>query len=438
MTHTRRGWSLKTKLTTTYTLIVILVAGILAFTLYQEIHQAQRQAIREHLHDVVSFAATQIDGDFHTLIVSPEDAESSYYTIIFTAFRKMQTISAAITHIYTVRQRNDGSIVMVVDSNTTPGTPTTIGQKIDTLTPLLKAGLDTIRQPVVEEHLSINASGDTLLYGYAPIVDQSGRQDGLVAIVFDASKITDSQKQARNAALIAFFVTLPLVLLIGFLLVQHLMRPIKELSRGAERIARGQIDQRVPVHSDDELGLLAETFNTMADSLQARIAAEHQALENLRYSHRQLEEHSHSLEQAMNEQQRLSDTVREMSLPIIPIAERIIVIPLVGTIDTYRAVELSRKLLQGVEFYRARVVLIDLTGVPLVDSQVAQTLLEGMMAVRLLGAKTLVVGIRPELAEAFIHTGTDVRTIETASTLQSGLLRALHLMGKRVMTTPLK
>lgn len=438
MTHTHRGWSLKTKLTATYTIIVILVAGILAFTLYQELHRAQRQAIREHLYDVVSFAATQIDGDFHTLIVSPGDAESSYYNIITDELDKIQNISDAVTHVYTLRERNDGSIVIVADSNVPSGESTTIGQPVDTRTPLLNAGLKRIIQPVVEENFVVLSSGNAFLYGYAPVVDQSGRQDGILAIEFDASKIRDSQKNARNTALIAFVVILPLVLIIGVFLVQHLIRPIKELSRGAESIARGQIDQRVPVHSDDELGLLAETFNTMADSLQARIVAEHQALENLQQSHKQLENYSHTLEQAMQEQQRLSDTVREMSLPIIPIAERIIMMPLIGTIDTHRVRELTERLLHGVEKHRARVALIDLTGVPLVDSQVAQTLLDAMTAVRLLGARILVVGIRPELAETFVHTDTDIRTIETSSTLQSGLLRALQLTGRRVMTTPLK
>lgn len=432
MMHKRRGLSLNTKLTATYTIIIVLVAGALALTLYWELRQAQRQAIRGHLLDVVNFASAQIDGDFHSLIVSPEDATSSYYHIIHGELQKIQSMSNAIQRLYTLRQLNDGSIVMVADSATLSDTQTTIGQKAERMTPLLEAGLTTVHQPVVEEEIVIDPSGGVLFYGYGPIVDQSGRQDGVLAIEFDASAVIESETHARNTALSAFLVILPLVLLVGFWLGRRFIAPIKELSRGAESIAQGQLDQRVPVHTNDELGVLAETFNTMADSLQSRIVAEHQALQALQLSHEKLQAYSHSLEQSMREQQRLSDTVREMSLPIIPIAERIIVMPLVGVIDGTRARELAETLLHGIETHRARIALIDLTGVPLVDTHVAQTLIGAINAVRLLGARTLLVGIRPELAAAFIQVDTDLNDIETSATLQSGLLRAMQLMGWQV------
>ncbi|NNJ09613.1 STAS domain-containing protein [Chloroflexales bacterium ZM16-3] len=109
-------------------------------------------------------------------------------------------------------------------------------------------------------------------------------------------------------------------------------------------------------------------------------------------------------------------------------------IPLVGAVDSSRAHNLLETVLRGVERYQARVVLVDLTGVLLLDALVAQTLVKAITAARLLGARMLLIGIRPELAETFIHIDTDVdlSMIETSGTLQSGLLRALHITGVRV------
>lgn len=141
------------------------------------------------------------------------------------------------------------------------------------------------------------------------------------------------------------------------------------------------------------------------------------------------------LEAAMMEQQRLNETVRHMSLPIIPIAERIIVMPLVGVLDSNRALALSETLLRGIEQYNAKVALIDITGVPLVDSQVALSFVRAIEATRLLGAHVLLVGVRPEIAATLVNIGADVEHIETSATLQAGLLQALRLLGQRVVST---
>lgn len=429
------GMSLSAKLTATYTMIVMLVAGVLSVTLYVQLRESQRGVARERVQDIVNLAIRQIDGDFHTLIVSPKDAESAYYRIIQTELQNIQATSTAITRITTLREQGDGDIMVVVDHLPTGETATSIGQPAEVTPPVLESGLGTIAQTVVEEAPITLPSGTVRFYGYAPIVDQSGRQDGVLAIELDASPLLASEIQARNTALLAFFLTLPLVLLAGIWMVRKATAPVGELLRGAERITHGQLDYRVPVHNGDELGMLAATFNTMTDSLQARIAAEQQTQQELTYSHQQLQEYNASLEQAMHEQQRLSETVRQLSLPVLPIADHVIVLPLIGTIDSRRAHELSEVLLKGVEQHRAQVVLIDLTGVPAVDTLVAQILVRAMTAIRLLGARTLLVGIRPELAQALIQIGADLSDITTAATLQSGLLRALSLTGGWSRTT---
>src|SRR5690606_17214230 len=91
-----------------------------------------------------------------------------------------------------------------------------------------------------------------------------------------------------------------------------------------------------------------------------------------------------------------SAALQELSAPIIPIYSGMLVLPLIGTIDTQRATKIMETLLEGVAERNARVVLLDITGVPIVDTSVAHHLIQAARSVRLLGAEIVLVGIRPE------------------------------------------
>jgi rsbT co-antagonist protein RsbR len=119
------------------------------------------------------------------------------------------------------------------------------------------------------------------------------------------------------------------------------------------------------------------------------------------------------------EQQRL--VMRELSVPVIPISQSTLVMPLVGALDSTRLRELQEQALQALEHSSARYLVLDITGVPVVDSQVAQGLLAVVQAARLLGAQVMLVGIRPEVAQAIVGLGLDLREMYTASDLQSAL-----------------
>ncbi|MBN1875935.1 MAG: PAS domain-containing protein [Anaerolineae bacterium] len=126
------------------------------------------------------------------------------------------------------------------------------------------------------------------------------------------------------------------------------------------------------------------------------------------------------------------EALRELSTPIIPLVDRIIVIPLIGSIDSLRAKDLMRSLLTGISMYRAKVVLLDITGVPLVDSGIANHLNKTIQAARLKGARTIVTGISDAVAETIVDLGIDWHDVQTLSDLQTGLLFALHLLGIEV------
>ena len=153
-----------------------------------------------------------------------------------------------------------------------------------------------------------------------------------------------------------------------------------------------------------------------------------------------VEERTAELKQEIAERENLQQEVveaqkqaiRELSTPVIPIMERIIVMPLVGSIDSMRARDITRALLAGISEHRARVVILDITGVSVVDSGVANHLNKTIQAARLKGAQTIVTGISDAVAETIVDLGIDWSSITTLSDLQTGLVVALDNLGIRL------
>jgi DNA-binding LacI/PurR family transcriptional regulator/anti-anti-sigma regulatory factor len=154
----------------------------------------------------------------------------------------------------------------------------------------------------------------------------------------------------------------------------------------------------------------------------------------------EVDERTAELERETAERERLQQEVieaqkralQELSTPVIPIMERVIVMPLIGSIDTLRARDITRALLAGIREHQAKVVILDITGVPIVDSGVANHLNKTIQAARLKGARTIVTGICDAVAETIVDLGIDWSGIETLFDLQKGLRAALASMGLRI------
>ncbi|WP_437821494.1 PAS domain S-box protein [Sorangium sp. So ce1078] len=118
-------------------------------------------------------------------------------------------------------------------------------------------------------------------------------------------------------------------------------------------------------------------------------------------------------------------TIRELSTPLIPLDAGILVMPLVGRLDRVRIEQLLERLLHGVVAQRAATVILDVTGVPVVDAEIADSLIRAAQAVKLLGAEVILTGVGPEVAQTMVGIGIDLQEIVTLSSLQSGLHHAL-------------
>ena len=131
-------------------------------------------------------------------------------------------------------------------------------------------------------------------------------------------------------------------------------------------------------------------------------------------------------EEIIRKQQR---AIKELSTPVMPLLDNILVVPLIGTIDTARAHEILENLLQAVTEVEAEIVIIDITGVPIVDTNVAHHLIKAYQAAKLLGAECILVGMKPEIAETIVNLDIDFGNIVTKSTLEAGIRYALQLQG---------
>jgi rsbT co-antagonist protein RsbR len=134
----------------------------------------------------------------------------------------------------------------------------------------------------------------------------------------------------------------------------------------------------------------------------------------------------------MVEQQRL--TIQELQTPVIQVWDRILALPIVGSLDTARTQDLNEALLQKIVDTGSEIVILDITGVPVVDTAVARHLLETVAAARLLGAEVLVVGLSTHTALTLVHLGLDLSGVTTRTTMAKGLELAFGRLGLEVVS----
>ena len=127
------------------------------------------------------------------------------------------------------------------------------------------------------------------------------------------------------------------------------------------------------------------------------------------------------------------EAIRELSTPVLLLRPGLLLLPIIGLIDTQRARQLTEQLLRSVRANRAKVVVIDVTGVPSVDTKVANHLVQAVEAARLMGATSIVTGIAPDIAQTMVKLGIDLMRITTVGDLQSGIEEAERLLGYTVV-----
>src|SRR5829696_1612432 len=125
------------------------------------------------------------------------------------------------------------------------------------------------------------------------------------------------------------------------------------------------------------------------------------------------------------------DAILELSTPVLPVRERLLILPIIGVLDSERAKQLTVQLLTGIRTHRAKVVVIDITGVPTIDGTVANHLVQTVDASRLMGDEVIITGLSPDIAQTLVTIGVDLTKMDTVGDLQGGLEEAERMLGYR-------
>lgn len=184
------------------------------------------------------------------------------------------------------------------------------------------------------------------------------------------------------------------------------------------------VQTTIKVTNEDEFGVVEETLNVFTRELADSRRETEAAMIKLEQSRMELEEKLSTIER-----QRLA--IQDLSTPVIELWEDIITLPVVGIVDTQRSVEMTEKLLRRIVETQARCVIIDLTGVDVVDTMTANHFIKMTNSARLLGAYCIVTGISPNIAQTLSDIGVDLEKLPTLRSLKEGLKECFHYLRSR-------
>src|ERR1700742_2615053 len=205
--------------------------------------------------------------------------------------------------------------------------------------------------------------------------------------------------------------------------------------------ARNLSERIIPrgVETDEVLGIVLLLRDVLARSLFEKYQADFEVLSEV------LDAYEPAANRIANtvgvnfvqERERIirqqQEAIRELSTPVLQVRERLLILPIIGVLDGQRARQLTEQLLRGIRTNRARVVVIDITGVPTIDSTVANHLVQTVDASRLMGASVIITGLSPEIAQTLVTLGVDLSKVNAVGDLQGGIEEAERLLGYTVI-----
>lgn len=246
-----------------------------------------------------------------------------------------------------------------------------------------------------------------------------------------ALRVAQTGRLIEVALALTGLIAVILALVWSLSLPYSLTRPVDHLNRAVQDMASGNLSARTGLMSEDELGRLGQAFDQMAEIIAQRTAELQTQIAAAEAARREAEEaHAQAAKQLaiIAAQQEI---IRELSIPVLPVSDRVLVMPLIGALDSGRLAQAQERALQALERERALYLILDVTGVPTVDSHVASGLIQIVRAARLLGAQAILVGIRPDVAQSLVALGIDLSAITTYATLQSGIHATLTETARR-------
>ncbi|MBV9787764.1 MAG: HAMP domain-containing protein [Chloroflexi bacterium] len=255
------------------------------------------------------------------------------------------------------------------------------------------------------------------------LADQlDGESQELTSRINDDFTRMRGQMESLSQQIAATELAIAVVLVAMLLAVQGMASqavgaPLQALLAGVHSFAAGNLGTRITVKRGDEIGRLGGAFNRMATHLQQQRQV--------------LETQNRELQQSLQTQQQLFSTVQQLSVPLLPIGNGVVVLPIVGHVDTARAETILHTLLQGVAQQRAFCVILDVTGIALMNADVLRLLIQMLEATELLGAKVLLAGMNGTMAQSIVAQDVPVNRLRTYRDLGSAIEAARSLQSLR-------
>ncbi len=184
-------------------------------------------------------------------------------------------------------------------------------------------------------------------------------------------------------------------------------------------VAAGDLEVRVESEIEDDLTGVEAAINILIDDLTYELKQSKQIRE-------ELEEKLSKIEEQQRTILRQQDDLLELSSPVTKVWDNILILPVIGTLDSQRAQIMMENLLHKIVETGCTISILDITGVPTVDTQVANHLLKTVTSARLLGADCIISGISPAIAQTIVHLGIDLSVIRTKATLQDAMIYAMR------------
>jgi len=210
-------------------------------------------------------------------------------------------------------------------------------------------------------------------------------------------------------------------------------RRLEAIENALAAAAAGAFDERIDMDLDGELDALSAVehgVNLMLEDIGALRAKDTERNRQLQMMLELTQAQTRELEEALETIRNQQRSIAELSTPILQLWEDVLAMPIIGTVDTRRSIDIMEKLLAEVSARQSRFVILDITGVEVVDTKTADHFIKVTQAARLLGATCIVSGIRPAVAQTLVAIGVDMSSIETVSTMKEGLRECLRRMGR--------
>ncbi len=215
------------------------------------------------------------------------------------------------------------------------------------------------------------------------------------------------------------------------IIFENAKQRIEHIEDVLSSVAAGNLDIRVESDVEDDLTGIEEAINILIDDLTYE----------LKQSKKMKEELEEKLKKIQDQQKTIiqqQEDLMELSSPVTKVWDNILILPVIGTLDSQRTQIMMENLLQKIVQTGCTISILDITGVPTVDTQVANHLLKTVTAARLLGAECIISGISPAIAQTIVHLGIDLSSIKTKATLQDAMLFAMkknnQLVNGKILT----